>query len=314
MRRAAIVACEPLRPAFVDAFRGFADVVYEPEAWREEERVARLAAGADVLLTRNLTPVSRAVLGRSPRLGCVAVYGAGREHLDMAALRERNLHLIRCSREVAGTIAEFTLGLALALLRRIPEAMTEVRAGTWDHNRLVGTDLAGKRVLVVGCGPIGCRTALLFARAGARVAVARKRPKPLPALLRRAGCRPGSLESGLPRSHLVSLHVSGGESTRNLIGAAEIGRMRRGSYLINTARGSVVDFPAVIAALESGRLAGAALDVLPEEPPRGPLPEHPRLWITPHLALYSEEAIARRIGSVVRQVRRWWERQPTLDQ
>ena len=298
-----IVAGEPFRQTLLDAFKDFATVIYEPEAWREPDKLVQLGKSADVFLTRNLTPISKNLLGRLSNLKCVAVYGAGREHLDMSAIREHEIKLIRCSKEVSSTIAEFTLGLALCLLRRIPEASKSIENRKWDHTDLIGKDLAGKKILVVGCGAIGQQVALLFRLLGSKVTIARKSSKPIPAALKNAGCRQGALIGEIKVSDIVTIHVSGGKTTENLIGKTELEMMKRGSYLINTSRGSVVEFSAVFSALCEDRLAGAALDVLPQEPPEFPLPQHPKLIYTPHLALYSEEAIRRRIKYVVGKVR-----------
>jgi D-3-phosphoglycerate dehydrogenase len=300
-----VAAAEPLRPAMLDALRAFATVRYAPEAWRSCDEVARTAADASVLLTRTLTRVDRALLDRLPALGCVAVYGAGREHLELPALDDREIRLIRCSAEVAGTIAEFTLGLALCLLRRLPEAAAATAAGGWRTEGLFGHDLAGRRVLVVGCGPIGERTARLFAAVGASVTVARRSDRPLPAALTAAGCRVGGLRESLTETQLVTLHVPGGEGTRRLLGRRELALLPDGAHVINTSRGSVLDLDALLAELRSGRLGGAALDVLPTEPPAQPLPSLPGLVVTPHLALYSHEAVDRRIAAVAGQVRDW---------
>lgn len=302
-----IAVCEPMRTSFISSFQEFAEVIYEPEAWRKSEKIIRTAANASVLLTRNRTIVTANVLDALDCLTCIGVYGAGCEHLDLDQLQKRGIKLIRCSSEIANTMAEFTLGLALSLLRRIPEAFKAVCENKWDHSVLTGMDLASRRILVVGCGPIGCSVARMFSLLGCDVVVARQSPAPLPEKLLKLKCRKGELLEELPKADIVTLHVPGGNPTRNLIGSCELNLMHPKSFLINTSRGEIVDFEALLKALENGILLGAALDVLPREPPDFPIPQHPRLLITPHLALYSEEAIERRIKSVVWQVREWFE-------
>jgi D-3-phosphoglycerate dehydrogenase len=290
----------------LDALRAFATVHHAPEAWRRRDELVKAAAGARVLLTRNRTCVDAELLERLPGLGCVAVYGAGREHLDLGGLECRGIAVVRCSEPVAGTIAEFTLGLALALLRRLPAAQ-RAAADEWRIAPLVGQDLAGLRVLVVGCGPIGERTARSFALLGAEVTVVRRSERPLPASLLSLDCQQGILLDALAQTQLVSLHLPGGKGTSGLLGRRELTLIPPGGYVINTSRGSVLDLEALLDLLRVGHLAGAALDVLPEEPPSRPLPDLPGLLVTPHIALYSQQAIERRIASVADQVRDWLE-------
>lgn len=297
-----ILVTELIRDELIRRLREFASVRYMPAAWKDPACLREEIAEVDVLVTRFRTAVTHELLIHAPRLKVLAVYGASREHIEADLADFPNVMLVRASEAVADSIAEFTLGLILALLRRIHEAVEHVYAGGWDHTALIGTDLAGRRVLVVGCGSIGARTAQLLAVLGAEVVIARRSSTPLPKQLLASGCRCASLPSALESAEILSLHVQGGASTRNLIGTTELERLPQGAIVINTSRGSVLDLDSLLHALDRGHLSGAALDVLPDEPPRAQLRRRPNLLVTPHLALYTNQNIQRRIDCVVQGI------------
>jgi D-3-phosphoglycerate dehydrogenase len=305
-----IVATEPLRGEFIAACATLGNLKIAPDAWRTEAATIAALHEAEIVLTRNKTPISRTVLEAAGKLRCVVVYGAGQEHIDLTAANERGMYVVRCSEATADSVAEFTLGLILSLLRRIPEALDAVRRGRWEHRKLEGVELRGKVAAVIGCGPVGRRVARLLSSLGVRVLIVRQQNRELPPDLVEVNCMRTNLRSALRAADLVSLHVCGGEATRNLIGWSEIRQMRQGSFIINTSRGSALALDALLDGLSSGRLRGAALDVLPVEPPPMPIPWHPHLIITPHLALYSREAVERRIRFVTDRLRDWQRSQP----
>jgi phosphoglycerate dehydrogenase-like enzyme len=298
-----MVALEPFRREFLIACRSLGRVTYRPEALTHAQVPSATLKKCDILLTRNRTMVSPALLKAAPRLRCIVVYGAGKEHLDLAAIQNAGIHLIRCSDATAQSVAEFTLGLALSMTRRIPQAIACVKAGGWEHRALEGMEISGRNVCVIGCGPIGARTASLFCAFGARVAVVR-RSSGLPPQLSALGCSQMPLYEALALCDIVTIHVSAGSDAPFYFGKEALQSMRKGAFLINTSRGSVLDLAALLAALRCGHIAGAALDVLPEEPPPSPI-DCPNLIITPHLALYSREAVARRIESIISSLRDW---------
>lgn len=297
-----IAACEPLRLEFIERLKVVDEVYYAPEGYRNLADQFQYITGVQVLVTRNKTQVDEELLRHLPELKCVVVYGAGREHLDLGALQARDIRLLRCSEATAHAVAEFTLGLALCLSRRILEARDHVIDGKWNHNDLVGTDLRDKTVFVVGCGPIGTAVAKLFSAFGSRVIVFRESTQKLPEELSQLGCQYIGFSDGIAKADMITLHVPGGSATENLIGVDEISTMKESALLINTSRGSVVDYHEIITAVEKGQIAGAALDVLPEEPPKGQLSGSPRILYTPHLALYSHEAIQKRMDVLVKDI------------
>jgi D-3-phosphoglycerate dehydrogenase len=225
-----------------------------------------------------------------PQLRLVSRYGVGVDVVDTEAARDHGVWVCNVPDYGTTEVALHAVALLLALLRNLTGHDREVRAGHWDYH--LGGQLRRPSSLTVGAvglGRIGRMTAeraapWFGAAAGYDPYVAGSDwPKGVERL---------SLEDLFARSSAITLHLPLNESTRGLVGADLLGRMPSGSYLVNTARGGLVDLDALVEALDSGKLAGAALDVLPEEPPPQdhPLLTHPRALITPHVAWYSAEA------------------------
>jgi D-3-phosphoglycerate dehydrogenase len=191
----------------------------------------------------------------------------------------------------AGTaaVAELTLALMLALARQIPLAHSSLLRGEWRKAELSGVQLQGKTLGVIGVGRVGSAVAGMATALGMRVLG--YDPNLAEATLQERGVEPVDLEALLARSDFISLHVPLNEQTRGMIDAARLARSKPGAFLINTARGGVVDESALLQALESGRLAGAALDVFGREPPgQDPLLLHPAVVATPHIGAQTAEA------------------------
>jgi len=224
-------------------------------------------------------PYDGAVFSQLPSLRVVARVGVGYDRIDVEAARRNGVDvwIARGSSEVS--VAEHTMALILSLLRRTPTYDRMVREGRWDRVTGLGSDLAGRTVGLVGLGTIGSHVRRRLEAFDARVLVT----DPALTLDREAGVV--VLDELLEASSIVSVHVPLTRETHGLIGAQEIAKMRPGSYLVNTARGNVVDEDAVIAALESGHLAGAAIDVFRGEPKVDPrLRRQTNVVLTPHVA------------------------------
>jgi hydroxypyruvate reductase len=229
------------------------------------------APGHDVAVTMSVHGVSAALMERLPDLALIACNGAGLERIDLAAARRRGIAVCHTPDELAEDVAECAIALVYAIMRRVVEADRFVRAGRWSHDRMAPTRrLAGKSIGVVGLGRFGTLVAQRAQAIGMRPAYFAPRPKsfaPGPQA-------PWPFVADLPelaqRSDVLVLCCPGGEATRNLVGRAVLDRLGRDGYLVNVARGSVVDEPALISALEEGRIAGAALDVFATEPALDP--------------------------------------------
>ncbi|WP_448591245.1 D-isomer specific 2-hydroxyacid dehydrogenase family protein [Thermoflexus hugenholtzii] len=203
-------------------------------------------------------------------------------------------------------VAELTVGLLLALLRRIPEAAAAVREGRWmERAAFVGWELHGKTVGLIGFGNIGSRVGEILAQ-GFRARVLAYDPNVPPEAIRAAGAEPADLETLLREADILSLHAALTEENIHMLSGEAFAKMKPGVILVNTARGELIDEAALIAALEEGRVAGAALDVMTEEPIPAdhPLLRFPNVLIVPHIAAYTRETLRRMGEKVVSDVER----------
>lgn len=250
--------------------------------------VARVGADADALLNTYL-PITDGLLAQLPACRIVARYGIGTDNVDVAAAARRGVVVTNVPDYSVEEVAAHTLGLLLSLARRLPEASRLVGSGGWGLAGLRPIRrLSTQRAGLVGYGRIARRLGGHLAALGCEVVVHDPFVQPgpgIPPLL--------PLAELLGTCDMVSLHAALTQRTRGLIGAAELAAMKPDAILVNTARGPLVDIGALIAALRSGQIRAAALDVLDIEPPAGRLPSDlPNLLVTPHMAYYSEESIA----------------------
>ena len=254
--------------------------------------LVRRSAGADVVMIAN-NPYPASVVEASDALKLVAVAFAGVDHVALDACRERDVEVMNCAGYSDVSVAELTVGLTVDVLRRVVAADAAARAGGTSAG-LVGREICGKTVGIVGTGHIGCAAARLFRAFGARVVgYARHESE----AARDVGIEFVGLDELLDQSDIVSLHVPLTPETRGWFDADKICAMRDGAVLINCARGAIVDNDALAAALNGGKLAGAGIDVFDMEPP---LPEGYALAsakncvLTPHVAYLTEESMQRR--------------------
>jgi D-3-phosphoglycerate dehydrogenase len=271
----------------------------------------------DAMVIRFAHRIDAEVIEAGRSLRAIACAATGVDHIDENAAAARGIAILslrgetRFLRSVSAS-AEFGWALLLALMRRVAEALESVRAGSWNRDALRGRDLAGKRITLVGCGRIGEKTARYARAFGMRVAAFDPHRRQLPAGV----ARRTSLLAALADADVVMIHAALTPETRGLFGRAAFAALKKGAVLVNTARGAILDEQALLAALDSGQLAGAALDVLSDEPPSGvhPLIEwargHENLLITPHLAGASVDAmaatelfIAKRLAALLRASR-----------
>jgi D-3-phosphoglycerate dehydrogenase / 2-oxoglutarate reductase len=258
------------------------DVVHEP---RED---------VEAVLSMPTTPVEAELIDALPQLKVIVTASIGFDHIDVDAARGRDVAVAHVPDYCIDEVADHTLALLLALTRGVVPLAGDVRAGRWD-SRASGwlRTLRGLRVGVVGYGRIGSAAAQRLRAFGCELLVHDVRDVGVPRV---------PLDELLARSDAVTLHVPLDASTRGLIGTMQIAGMRSGAFLVNTSRGGVVELEPLVRALREGHLAGAALDVLPEEPPRE-VPELPNLIVTPHAAWQSEAAERKAISGAVEAVR-----------
>ncbi len=288
-------------PVPLDAARSYlagvvAAVEAPPRPWRGEDVVGLLA----------WRPVTEDDLDRLPGLRVIATPSVGYDHIDAAAAARRGIWVCNVPDAYVDEMADSTLALILALLRGIVFLDRSVRAGRWDEHAAGPLRRArDTRLGIVGLGRIG--------RAVARRALALgfevwgHDPYVPPQEVAEMGVRAASLHELLSACHAVTLHAALTKETEGMIGERELSLMPAGAYLVNTARAQLLDWAAFLRALAGGRLAGAACDILPVEPPtaESPVPMLDNLIVTPHAAWYSpqaEEAVYRRSAAAVRAV------------
>ncbi len=250
---------------------------------RPEETAALLQGVAGVVAGTEAYPAD--LLARARGLRVISRVGVGVDGIDLEAASRLGIAVRSTPGAPTEAVAELTLGLILALARRIAEADRTLRGGKWSP--LAGRLLEGKTLGVVGLGRIGRRVVELCAPL--RMRVLAREPAPDPAFVRRYGVILVDLESLLAEADVVSLHLPLTPETHRLLGPERLGRMRPGALLINTARGGLVDEAALDEALAAGRLAGAALDVFEEEPYAGPLRGLETAVLTAHMGSATQE-------------------------
>lgn len=262
------------------------------------------ARQADVIMIANM-PLTGEVISACENLKFIDVAFTGVDHVDLDAARARGIQVSNAAGYSTQAVAELTLCMMLSLLRNVPAVEARCREGK-TKDGLVGCELMGKTVGIVGTGAIGTRTAELCAAFGCKVLGYKRRL---------TGNEPSfiefvSLDDLLSRSDIVSLHCPLNEASHHLINRDTIARMKKGAYIINAARGPVVDSQALAEALNSGYLSGAGIDVFETEPPLDP--SHPLLnskntIVTPHVAFASAESMEARGKIVFDNITKWLE-------
>ena len=270
-------------------------------------------------------PVDAAEMDKYPKLKLIATRSTGVDHIDAEEAKKRGIAVASVPGYGAPTVAEFAFALVLALSRKVCDAHKQVtETGSFSQNGLTGFDLAGKTMGIVGVGSIGQHTARIAKGFGMQVLVSDAFKND--ALAKEIGFMYAELPELLGASDIISLHVPYMKETHHLINMGNIGQIKKGAYLINTARGAVVETAALVKALEEGILAGAGLDVLEEEgdmqdemhllsglhPKEEELKvvlenhyliDHPRVIITPHIAFDTREAIERILDTTVENIK-----------
>jgi phosphoglycerate dehydrogenase-like enzyme len=250
--------------------------------------IVRELAEAEVLVTRAHVRVTRVMLDAAPRLELIAQGTSGTDNIDSAAACERGIEIVSLPGENANAVAELVIAFMLMMTRTIPQYTEELRSGTFARDDCATRhELRHYRLGIVGLGEVGRRVARLAAAFGVRASAY----DPYISDFLGTTCV-DSLDDLLASSDILTLHVPLTDETRRMIAAPEIARLPRGAFLINAARGEVLDQPAALAALAANHLAGLALDVFDPEPPPAPLPRDPRLIVTPHVAGCSHECKA----------------------
>lgn len=284
-----VLICDPIAEEGITYLRQYTnvDVVSKPLS---PEALAEVVRDYDAIIVRSATRVTREVIENGKRLKVIGRAGSGLDNIDIATARALGVEVRNCPEANTLAVAEHTIALMLALARHLVDAVTSLKGGQWEKTRFMGRGLAGRTLGIVGYGRIGREVAKRARAFGMRVLVNQRRLTPELAL--DVDVQAVDLNDLLAESDFVSLHVPLRPENVGMIGREQLARMKPGAYLINTSRGKIVDEEALLEALNSGHLAGAALDVYAEEPPdpRSPLIRHPHVLCTPHIAAMTEDA------------------------
>jgi phosphoglycerate dehydrogenase-like enzyme len=302
-----VLALPPLPHEVLASLFGDPRIELLTPAERTQDEVARLLPEADVVIG-DWSPSLR-LIEPGPRVCFVQQPSVGTDGIDLEAFAAAGVPVSNCAGANTTSVAEWCLSATLSLLRHTVEADASVRRGEWKQTSLGGRELAGSRVGVIGMGAIGRRAAELFGAFGCDVQYwSRSRHDDAPATY-------AEVDDLLATSDVVVLVIALGPQTRGLLDEARLGRMKPGALLVNGARGEVVDEAALVAALDSGHLGGAALDVFTHEPlpEDSPLRSAPRVLLSPHMAGSTVQAAMRIVGQSTANLQRVLDGQPPVD-
>lgn len=276
----------------LDVFTRYPDIQAVRTATLPKNELIEIIPDYDAIIVRSPTRLSGEVIANGDNLKFIGRAGAGCDNIDIEAATRRGIVVMNVPSGNTISTAEHTFALMLSLLRHIPEAHQSVRAGEWMRSAFQGSELYGKILGIIGLGRVGSEVAKRAAAFSMTVQAAD--PFIDPSRAEEKGVKLIPLESLLRSSDIVTVHVPLLESTRNLISQKEIDLMKEGAYLINCARGGVIDEDAVAEACRRGTLAGAAVDVYSAEPPAGsPLLKMPHSVLSPHIGGATREAQVR---------------------
>ncbi|MGO9673567.1 MAG: phosphoglycerate dehydrogenase [Methylocella sp.] len=285
-----VLISDPLSPAAVAIFRARGvEVDFQPELGKDRQRLAEVIGGFDGLAIRSATKVTAKVLERATRLKVIGRAGVSIDNIDLAAATAKGVIVMNTPFGNAITTAEHAIALMFALARHIPAADASTRAGKWETSRFLGVEITGKILGLIGCGNVG---SIVADRAiGLRMRVIAFDPFLSPERALDLGVEKVDLDDLLARADFISLHTPVTPQTKNILSAENLARTKPGAMIINSCRAALVDETALLALLESGHIAGAAIDVSDKETPaHNPLFLHPNVVCTPHLGASTREA------------------------
>lgn len=284
-----VLIADPIHAAGRDILEADARIQADLETGLEEEALVARIPHYDALIVRSKTRVTRPVIEAATRLRAVGRAGIGVDNIDIPAATERGIVVFNTPDANATTTAELSIAHLLSLSRNLPRADRAVRAGEWKPARYSGVELSGKTVGVVGFGTIGRLVAERCAALKMRVLA--YDPFVAPEIMAEHGAQGAELEALLAAADYVTLHCPLSDKTRHLLDGPRLAAMKPGARIVNCARGGLIDEAALFDALQSGHIAGAALDVYETEPPAAsPLLGLDSVVLTPHLGASTEEA------------------------
>jgi D-3-phosphoglycerate dehydrogenase / 2-oxoglutarate reductase len=290
-----VLVREEIAPAGVELLRSRFEVDEDSDS-----DLASIIGAYDAIVIRSATKLTADLIAKGTNLKVIGRAGVGVDNVDVDAATRQGIVVANAPESNVVSAAEHTVGLLVALARNIPQAHAALVAGRWERAEWGGVELAENTLGILGFGRIGQQVARRGV--GLQMRVVAYDPFVSADRFRELGVEQDTLEGVLSRADFLTLHLPANDETRGVIDATSIAKMKDGVRIINAARGDLVDEGALVAALESGKVAGAALDVFPQEPYDGPLLGAPNLIVTPHLAASTDEAQDRAGVIVAEQV------------
>ncbi len=289
MDKLRILVADPLSEEGLSVLRRIEGALIEIKTGLDETGLAEAVPGAQALVIRSGVKVTRRVIESADSLKVIGRAGVGVDNVDLDAATERGIVVMNTPSGNTVAAAEHTWGILLALARKIPSAVASFKSGKWERSKFVGAELNGKILGIVGLGRIGSEVAR-FAQAF-RMRVLAYDPFISETRAQEQDITLAGLEELFEKADIVTLHMPVTETTKKMVNAGLLGRMKKSAFLVNCARGALIDETALLAALNEGQIAGAALDVFSMEPPESfELVTHERVVATPHLGASTHEA------------------------
>ena len=282
-----ILVSDGLAEEGLEKLRTVGEVVVDSKITPED--LIKVLPEFDALVVRSRTKVTKDVLNASKRLKVVGRAGVGVDNIDLKSAAAAGVTVVNSPLAATNAVAELTLGMMLGLCRQIPAMNASMKADKWEKNSFKGMELEGKTLGLLGLGRIGARVAQLAAAFGMKILA--YDPFVSAEEIRQRNAEPASFDEILEQADYISLHLPLTDVTRKLLSTAQFEQMKKGVRLICLARGGVVDEDALLAALDSGKVAGAGLDVYAAEPPAaGSIACHPKVIASPHIGAQTNEA------------------------
>ena len=282
-----ILVCDPVHEEGIEKLKqaGF-EVDVKPAI--TPEQLTKIVSNYDALIVRSRTKVTKEIIEAGRRLRVIGRAGMGLNNIDIETAKKKDIMVFNIPEASANAAAELTIGLIISLARSIMRADHSMKEGKWIKKQLMGWELRDKTLGIIGLGNVGGRVAKIAKALGMKILIT-KRTSPAPELLMELEAEFVMLKELLQRSDVVTIHVPLTPQTKHMIGAQEIQLMKKGAFFINTSRGAIVDEKALLDALKSGKLGGAALDVYEIEPPKDlSLMKLPNVICTPHIGAQTE--------------------------
>lgn len=282
-----VLVTDPIAQEGIDALGREADV--DVKLHPAPDELIKLIANYDAIIVRSETKVTRDVIEAGKRLQVIGRAGSGVDNIDVDAATERGVVVVNAPTGNVISAAEHTIALMLALARNLPDAHQSLRAGRWERQRFIGVELRGRTLGLLGLGQVGSEVARR-AR-GLEMQVIAHDPYISNERFLALGAETATFDEVLAQADFISLHLRLTPQTADLLNDEQLAKTKSGVRIINAARGELIDEAALIRALDSGHVAGAAIDVFREEPPgENPLLKHDKIIVTPHLGALTEEA------------------------